>query len=263
MQTLLGAVLSTIICAGSPVFVKGFVPVEVRSKSVRYVRIGAFSSLASTLDVAVTFATRSLDRPDVPLLISTTKTFSNIVLDLIFLSSVRVVANVSIESQATIRLACDFAGALAGLEFFLWLSRRQRTASLRSLKPMLRPGAVTFAESVVHNALYLWQISGLVSLGEQHASAWAIFNTIRWGIVMVPVNALEATSATFVGHNWGDFRSPLQPFSILSPGAQVRRVVLPAGRSLALAPCLRSQSVFSCRRGGSNRSRGACRNPAW
>lgn len=238
VQCVLGALLSVVICAGAPQFVQGFVPVEVRNRSVRYVRIGAFSSLSSTLDVAVTFATRALDRPDVPLLISTTKTLANIILDLIFLSSVRVVANASIETQAAIRLACDFAGALAGLAYFLWLSRRQRTLRLLALRPMLRPGAATFAESLVRNALYLWQVSGLVSLGEQHASAWAIFNAIRWGIVMVPANALEVTSATFVGHNWGAFRSPLQLHSGLSPGAQVRHVVRPAGRPLVLALCV-------------------------
>lgn len=32
------------------------------------------------------------------------------------------------------------------------------------------------------------------------------FNTIRWGLVMVPVQALEATSSTFVGHAWNDWR---------------------------------------------------------
>lgn len=31
------------------------------------------------------------------------------------------------------------------------------------------------------------------------------FNTIRWGLVMVPVSALEATTSTFVGHEWGAF----------------------------------------------------------
>lgn len=32
------------------------------------------------------------------------------------------------------------------------------------------------------------------------------FNTIRWGLVMVPVNALAATASTFVGHEWGLWR---------------------------------------------------------
>lgn len=30
--------------------------------------------------------------------------------------------------------------------------------------------------------------------------------TIRWGIVMVPVSALEATSNAFVGHHWGIYK---------------------------------------------------------
>lgn len=66
-----------------------------------------------------------------------------------------------------------------------------------------------------------------------------MFNTIRWGLVMVPVNALEATTATFVGHEWGAFRGALEapsPPRALGPaGAAVRRVVRPAGRSVLLA----------------------------
>jgi len=52
----------------------------------------------------------------------------------------------------------------------------------------------------------LWLIHGIVALGSDYATAWGIFNTIRWGLVMVPVNALGATSSTFVGHEWGLWR---------------------------------------------------------
>lgn len=40
-------------------------------------------------------------------------------------------------------------------------------------------------------------------MGQNYATAWGVFNTIRWGLVMVPVQALEATSNAFVGHRWG------------------------------------------------------------
>jgi len=74
---------------------------------------------------------------------------------------------------------------------------------------ILRPGSYMFTESAVRNTLYLWLVSGIVSLGNDYATAWAIFNTIRWGLVMVPVNSLEASSSTFVGHAWGAFKARL------------------------------------------------------
>lgn len=43
-------------------------------------------------------------------------------------------------------------------------------------------------------------------MGLDYATAWGVFNNIRWGIVMVPVNALQASASTFVGHAWGAWR---------------------------------------------------------
>ena len=44
-------------------------------------------------------------------------------------------------------------------------------------------------------------------MGNDYATAWGVFNTIRWGLIMVPVQTLEASSLTFVGHNWGLWRA--------------------------------------------------------
>ena len=78
--------------------------------------------------------------------------------------------------------------------------------SLRGLKILLRPGIMTFLESAIRNALYLWLVHGIVSMGSDYATAWGVFNTIRWGLVMVPVPALEAASLAFIGHAWGRWR---------------------------------------------------------
>jgi len=43
-------------------------------------------------------------------------------------------------------------------------------------------------------------------MGQTYATAWGVFNAIRWGIVMVPISALHETTNTFVGHRWGDFK---------------------------------------------------------
>ncbi|KAM3086135.1 hypothetical protein ACMFMF_000092 [Clarireedia jacksonii] len=78
---------------------------------------------------------------------------------------------------------------------------------LTSLWTLIKPGRWTFLESALRNAIYLWLIHGIVSMGLNYATAWGVFNNIRWGIVMVPVNALEASTSTFVGHAWGEWRA--------------------------------------------------------
>jgi hypothetical protein len=67
--------------------------------------------------------------------------------------------------------------------------------------------AVPFAESAIRNAIYLWVVHETVQLGEIYATAWGVFNTIRWGLVMVPVQALQASTLAFIGHNWAIFRA--------------------------------------------------------
>lgn len=89
-QAALGLVLSAALLGGAATFARGFVPVEVRAASLRYVRISAFSALSGAVETAVAAATRALDKPDVPLLISSAKFVVTIVLDLLLLSRFRV-----------------------------------------------------------------------------------------------------------------------------------------------------------------------------
>ncbi|KAJ5587692.1 uncharacterized protein N7459_003457 [Penicillium hispanicum] len=70
---------------------------------------------------------------------------------------------------------------------------------------VLKPSVYTFSESCIRNAIYLWLVSRIIQLGENYATSWGVFNTIRWGLVMVPVQALEASTLAFVGHNWEYF----------------------------------------------------------
>jgi Na+-driven multidrug efflux pump len=66
------------------------VPHEVREVSLAYVRISAFLALSSAIEMAVVAATRALDRPDVPLAISTAKFAVNILLDMLLISRFHV-----------------------------------------------------------------------------------------------------------------------------------------------------------------------------
>ena len=65
----------------------------MRDASLTYVRISAFSALSSAIETAVAAATRALDKPDVPLVISTTKFAVNITLDLLVISRFHVGRN--------------------------------------------------------------------------------------------------------------------------------------------------------------------------
>lgn len=214
-------------------------------------RISAFSSLSSALETAVASSTRALDMPDVPLIIRSIKFAINIVLDLIIISRVHVGSHVpTVNDQATIQLCCNLASAIAGLAYFLIVTSSRHAAetedntrlasprpTIAALKALLRPGLLTFLESLARNVLYLWQVAGIVSLGTTYATAWGAFDTIRWGLVMVPVQALEATSLAFVGHAWGAFRATVGPLTRRPRASRrdLQSIATPAVRSLVLA----------------------------
>lgn len=211
--------MSIIFVSSASRLADSFVPAEVKDASLVYVRISAFSALSSAIEVAVSNSTRALDKPDVPLVISSIKFLVNIILDFLLISTFRVGDyGPLVNMQASIRLACDMCAAFSGLIYFAIAvnDREERTKfswlqqkfmpSFKALFVLGRPGSITFAESALRNALYLWLVAGIVSMGSDYATAWGVFVTIRWGLVMVPVQALEATSLTFVGHEWGKWR---------------------------------------------------------
>ncbi|GAA5852607.1 hypothetical protein JCM8547_002561 [Rhodosporidiobolus lusitaniae] len=217
VQSILGLLLSLAFIGAAESFVANFVPGEVKAVSVQYVRVSSFGScLGSTVETAVATAMRALVKPDVPLLISTVKVVLQIVLELIFISTVHIRGvKPTIIKQAVISLVCSLSGALAGIIYFLSFSRRMirslpdsSTAcpSFRSLLTLSRPGSFTFLESAVRNAIYLYLVHNVVTMGQDYATAWGVFSTIRWGLLMVPVQSLEATSNAFVGHRWGKWK---------------------------------------------------------
>lgn len=66
VQAFLGAVLSIVFLGAARELSSKFVPHEVQEASITYVRISAFS-LSSAVEVAVSNATRALDKPNVQL----------------------------------------------------------------------------------------------------------------------------------------------------------------------------------------------------
>ena len=76
--------------------------------SLTYVRISAFSALSSAIETAVAAATRVLDKPDVLLVISTTKLAVNSTLDLLIISRFHAGSHQpTINMQAGIQLTCN------------------------------------------------------------------------------------------------------------------------------------------------------------
>ncbi|KAG8831934.1 hypothetical protein FRC17_002339 [Serendipita sp. 399] len=219
-QMILGLLLSIVFLSAATRLASAFVPEAVRDISLEYVRLSAFSALASATEYSVSLSTRALDRPDIPLLISSTKFLVNILLDLILISKFHVPSVVpTVKLQAIIRLTCDLISAFTGLAYFVYRNQKkyrhvEREEKLRpsvsALKVLIRPGLFTFTESAIRNALYLWLIHGIISMSADYATAWGVFNTIRWGLIMVPVLALEASTLAFVGHRWGQWRAMSQ-----------------------------------------------------
>lgn len=264
-QALLGLLLSIIFVLSASTFAEGFVPAGTRSASLTYVRLSSFQCLSSAIETAVSSATRSLDKPDVPLIISSVKFAVNIILDLLIISKFHVgTLKPSINAQASIRLACDMSSAFVGVIYFVYVttvrshkSTEQKDAtipSLRGLKVLLRPGIITFLESAIRNALYLWLVHNIVSMGSNYATAWGVFNTIRCGLVMVPVLTLEATSLAFIGHAWGRWRREM---GVVNRKPKMSRqhltgITKPALASMTIAlifevPICIFLSIFGCR----------------
>lgn len=86
-QMAAGLVLSLVFVGCAPLLAGAFVPESVRAASIGYVRISAFSALTSATETAVSLATRSLDRPDVPLAISLCRTGELSLPDLVALTN--------------------------------------------------------------------------------------------------------------------------------------------------------------------------------
>ena len=248
-QCILGLIISLVILGAAKEFAAGFVPIEVRKASLTYIRISSFSVLTAATEIAVANATRALDHPDVPFLISVTRFMVNIVLDMLLISRFHVGNfDPSANTQAGIRLGCDMVAAFAGLAYFFFITSRLHRKhkledlprpSVKALIVLLRPGIPTFVESAIRNALYLWLVTNIVSMGADYATAWGVFNTIRWGLVMVPVQTLEATALAFVGHGWGRWRKEVggQSRKAKAKKAQVRGMSFSNTYSVTAADC--------------------------
>ena len=215
---MLGLLMTIVFVAAAESLAAAFVPIEVRASSLTYVRISSIEALSSALTTAVSACTRALDQPDVPVVIGIVQFSVNIVLDMLLISKFHVGSfTPTVNTQALTQMSCNMSAAVAGLVYFIYISikaQRQAPSSLDSAKPsfgalmkLVKPSFYTFSESAVRNAIYLWLVSRIVLMGETYATAWGIFNTIRWGLIMVPVQALEASTLTFVGHKWGQWRT--------------------------------------------------------
>jgi len=142
------------------------------------------------------------------------------ILDAIIISRARAGDHTSVTNHALVRMTCNLVSAACGLGYFRWIVRRmkfplkeqddalsQARPCLAALILLVRHGIWTFGESMVRNSLYLWLVHSIIRIGKDYAIAWGVFNTMRGGLLMVPLQALEASTLTFIGHAWGVWRS--------------------------------------------------------
>jgi len=137
-QTVLGTIMSIAFVADARSFAGVFVPIEVRAASLTNVRLSAFSVLSSAIETSVSACTRALDRSDIPLLISSTKFFINIILDMLIISKFHVGSfKPTVNMQAIIQLCCNMSSAVIGLVYFIYCTAnhqwpmRQDSGSVR------------------------------------------------------------------------------------------------------------------------------------
>lgn len=271
-QCFCGLILALSFFTCAQTFADMFIPAPVRGASLTYIRLASFSALAYAMEVALSSVTRCLDQPHIPLVVNFVKISANILLDILILSNWRIGKGwftPNVNTQAMIRCFCELCAVVCGLTLYTIKSRhiiaaersRQTMAShsperhdefgdigpngkkatlmptLASLVILGRPGIFTMLESGFRNSIYLWLVTGVVKAGMTYATAWGVFNTIRWGVVMVPVYALEASSGTFVGHRWGVWRSRV--------GAGMGRRVQASTKDLkCMCPTINSLEAF-------------------
>ncbi|KAH8742758.1 hypothetical protein F5883DRAFT_441843, partial [Diaporthe sp. PMI_573] len=146
--------------------------------------------------------------------ISSVKFAVNIILNLLIISKVHVGSHqppINLQAGACLSLR----SSLFCLGYCLWRNtlrfQKRRVDSLNewgtttlpsptALLILLRSGILTFIESATRNAFYLCLASNIVSMRSTYATAWGVFNTIRWGLIMVPVQAVTDVLITHVSY---------------------------------------------------------------
>jgi len=116
-------------------------------------------------------------------------------------------------------MPCDLFAAICGLlYFYLMVSPLRRhddcrtfespRPSLRSLRVLIPPGIWTFWSPLcAMPSISRCSVALKVSMGSEYATAFGVFNTIRWGLIMVPVLTPEQSTLALVGHTWGTWRA--------------------------------------------------------
>ncbi|TVY82521.1 hypothetical protein LSUE1_G003878 [Lachnellula suecica] len=202
--------------------------------SLAYVRYDAMSALTSAIEIGVFNSARALDHPEIPMLVNFVKFSLNMILDVTVMSQYgTLVHQPSMINQAAINMTCDLASAALGLWYFKRVTTKytkERTTATTgpngwkaidkskarpcyaSLKVLFQHGIWTFIESAIRNLILVYLMIGLTTaLKTENATAWNAFRDIRLGMLLVPLQALETSTLTFVGHAWGEWRKEVGP----------------------------------------------------
>lgn len=187
------------------------------SASLAYVRYTSLLAFSSAIEVSVSNCARALDHPEIPFYVSICKFVLNLILDVTIMSQFHTLLHKpSMVNQAITQMVCNLVSATVGLCCFVaiirgFLKNDKEKSRARpcysSLKTLATHGFWTLTESALRQSVSMWLMNGLVAaMGPDNFIAWTTFNTIRSGILTVPLQALEASTLTFIGHAWGEWR---------------------------------------------------------
>ncbi|KAL2843246.1 hypothetical protein BJX68DRAFT_270255 [Aspergillus pseudodeflectus] len=183
-QATLGLLMSIVFVGAAQQFSSTFVAYHVREASIIYIRISAFSALSSAIEVAVSNATRALDKPDVPFVISSMKVLVNIILDFLIISTFHVGTwTPDIAMQAGIRLTCDMVAPSLAFSIFypqcyiLYAISTQLSAVLLATQTQWY-----LAQSLISNIFYVlpWAIVCQI-MDLNLANAWTYHSLVFGG----------------------------------------------------------------------------------
>jgi len=119
-----------------------------------YVRLSAFPALSSAIETSVSACTRVLDRPDIPLLIRSTKFLINIILDMLIIPKFHVgSSNPTVNMQAVIQLSYNMSSTVIGLGYFIYCTGKHQRFMPQDVRtsPAKLPGSKDFDKTGFSN----------------------------------------------------------------------------------------------------------------
>ncbi|KAF9053447.1 hypothetical protein BJ165DRAFT_1340079, partial [Panaeolus papilionaceus] len=247
-QCLCGFVLSLVLFGLAPFFARIFAPMEIQEVSANVLSIWAFHATPWLVMTAVTNGVRAYGDSFYPGVEQKFPSIFGFVASSVAGKCVTVSSSYAPLSSPYLTLFLSnysqFGACLSILFFILYTRMRLTPSEYRSIRwfscahfmELYNVGQWTFLESAMRNAVYMWQMHDITSLGLEYALVWATFGVVRRITVDIPVRSLELTTNTFVGNNWRVYLERKKTGSRdLTSWCEIRELTSPALKSTIVA----------------------------